>query len=143
MGFFNATARTNYFQVKDEAARIELEAWCKATGNRFHLHDKKPLFCMVSGNEDDGAFRFWSPGAEEDQTETWWDTICHVLADGQCLVAMEAGSEKLRYVCGHATAIRADGESVELSLDEIYQIASDKLGIFPTPAEYTRTSAEA
>jgi len=137
MANYTGTARTNFFQVVDQAAADELEAWCEKTGNVLHTHGGVPLCFMVSGESEAGDFNFNYEDEEGDEVSAWWDTICHVLAEDECLVAMDAGAEKLCYVSGHALAMKADGSHVSLSLIDIYDMARKTLGIDPTPAEYT------
>lgn len=85
MANYYGTARTNYFRVKDEAAASELTQWCHDTGNQLHKHPTAPLCFMVSGTDDGGWFSFWKSADDEDDSEAWWDTICHVIADGEIL----------------------------------------------------------
>lgn len=140
MANYYGTARTNFFRLKDEAAVAKLEEWCALTGNELHTHPTETLCFMVSGQQDSGGFNFFAVDEDDCDLELWWTDICHLLADGEVIVAMEAGAEKLRYVSGAATAIRKDGEFVQLSLGDIYKLAYEKLGVMPNPAEYQATS---
>lgn len=137
MANYSGAARTNFFRVVDEAAGDELKAWCEKTGNVLHTHASVPLCFMVSGERESGDFNFDHEDENGEDQHLWWDTICHVLAEGECLVAVASGAEKLCYVSGHALAMKADGSHVSLSLFDIYDMARKTLGINPTPAEYT------
>lgn len=143
MGTYTGTARTNFFRVVDRAAADALEDWCERTSNKLHCHPTVPLCYMVSGQDDSGDFNFTYEDEEGDEVSAWWDSICHVLAEGECLVAMASGAEKLCYVSGHAVAMKADGSHVEISLTDIYALALKTLGVSPTPAEYTSHSVAA
>jgi len=140
MANYTGKARTNFFRVVDQAAADALEAWCEKTGNVLHTHRSVPLCFMVSGGSESGDFNFNYEDEEGDEVSAWWDAICHVLAEGECLVAMDAGAEKLFYVSGHPVAMKADGSHVSLSLIDIYDMARKTLGINPTVAEYTAHS---
>lgn len=58
------------------------------------------------------------------------------LAEGETLVIMEVGAEKMRYLNGYAVAINWDGRVCHTYLDEIYSRASANFGTKPTKAEY-------
>jgi hypothetical protein len=116
-------SRSNYFAVKDEGAFNALMA----------LYEVE-----VIGNAD-GLLGFISktefgtiPTREhEDSGE---DPICILdelvehLAEGHICVVMEVGSEKNCYVSGNAIAVSSTGETVEISLDDIYTAARAKFG---------------
>lgn len=53
--------------------------------------------------------------------------VAEHLVDGDVAVLMECGSEKLRYLTGYATAVNAAGETKQITLDDIYELA-DTLG---------------
>lgn len=133
MSNWYGTARTNFVRFADEAAYEAAKALIDSTNMQWHPHETHKLVAMVSGDDDSGGFDFTTT----DDKEIWWPDITQHLADGQVLVAIEAGAEKLRYVSGHANAVSKSGEYVKISLDDIYTLAFEKFGVEPTVAEYS------
>ncbi len=132
------TARTNYVKFASYEGYEAAKALVEASGNEVHPHPEFELVAMISGEGDTGGFYFthYNDDTDED-VEWWWPDITKHLADGQVLVAIEAGAEKLRYISGHAIAVHKDGRHVELSLNDIYERALSAFGIMATPAVYT------
>ncbi len=127
MANYTATARSNYFAVKDATA---FEAWCKkrnletwlGTGGNAARYAITPDEMSDTGGwpedcDDDG-----------DQIEDLCEALAGHLADGEVAVLSEIGNEKLRYLIGTATAVHASGKRVDISLCEIYSRASDAFG---------------
>lgn len=50
-------------------------------------------------------------------------------------IVREIGYEKMRYLVGYTVAVNAAGESLEVSLDDIYE-AAKRLGKHITACEY-------
>jgi len=46
-----------------------------------------------------------------------------LLAENEMLIFQTVGHEKMRYLSGYAQAIHSSGETVEVSLDDIYKMA--------------------
>ena len=63
------------------------------------------------------------------------DLAAH-LEEDQTIILMEVGSEGYRYLIGEATALHANGETVSISLQEIYARASEAFGDSFTQAQY-------
>jgi hypothetical protein len=57
------------------------------------------------------------------------------LEEGWVAVLMEAGAEKCRYVAGWALAVNSKGETRQVSLQDIYDLAR-QIGEHVTKAEY-------
>lgn len=127
MANYTATARSNYFAVKDATA---FEAWCKerdlktwqGKGNKAARYAIAPSdYCDHGGwpehRDDDG-----------DLLEELCDGLVHHLADGEVAVMFEIGSEQLCYLLGTATAVHASGKRVDINLSEIYTRARDAFG---------------
>jgi hypothetical protein len=115
-------SRSNYFQVKDRAAfdalmeLYEVEVIEKDGGVGFLARTE---FGTIPTREAE---------EEGDDPISLADEIADHLAENQVCVIMEAGAEKLCYVSGFATAISWTGESVNISLDDIYKLAQDEFG---------------
>lgn len=147
MSQYIATARTNYFRVKDvEALKKELleygitpATWEQSKrGAEFVLDDAPTnvpsgsiaLFSMEgwpSFDEDSTANRLelW----EEDDVvpsghESLHALIATHLVDGQVAIFMEVGFEKLRYLGGLAVAVNSAGETRRVDLEDIYELAT-------------------
>jgi len=137
MANFYGTARTNYFKVKDiEAFKDFVNSLSNCTLLEDVGKDEQKLFGFYS-DCDSGCF----PSSYNEETDEHEDidiveeTAKH-LAEGEVAVFMEAGGEKCRYISGWATAINDRGDSIYLSLNDIYKMAEDKFGVKPTMAEF-------
>ena len=141
MANYYATARSNYFAVKDE---VTFRQWAEFVGLKVldPTHQDKTAdgirrFAIApDGGNDDG----WPTSRYNEETEEYDDVDVHeelaaFLKDGEVAVLMEVGSEKLRYLCGYATAVNSKGEIVGITLEGIYDLAR-KLGSNITRAEY-------
>lgn len=137
MANYYATARSNYFAVKDEEA---FKDWVMSVGLEVYEQitpGGSTLFMIAPSDMDDcGAW----PSGREDKDDEWveidlLDELSVHLADEHVAVLMEVGNEKLRYVNGFAQAVNNKGEYVQLSLNDIYEKAAS-LGSFVTAAEY-------
>jgi hypothetical protein len=133
MADWYGTARSNYFRVKDEAA-FRKDAESLYLDVMTSRSDNDLLF-MVTPNavNDKGGWPIWSPDkSDEDENPLEVDivgTLAKHLVDGEIVVLMECGAEKLRYITGHATAFNNTGHRVELDLDDIYRIAAQLLHV--------------
>lgn len=83
--------------------------------------------------EKDGRVGFHSEDGEVPQRDSEGDDrtlidcseeIGAMLEDDEVMVVMEIGNEKLRYLFGYAWAIHSSGRSINVSIDEIYELAS-------------------
>ncbi len=142
MANYYATARSNYFAVKDETAFRE---WAGILGltilepdHRDKTADGLLRLGIASGYNDDSGG--WPTSLTDEETGDYEDIdvaeqlVAH-LADGEVAVLIEAGNEKLRYISGLAVAVNNKGRTVIVDLDSIYT-AARKLGPNITRAEY-------
>ena len=140
MANYYATARSNYFAVKDEQAFRE---WADGLGLMILepsdvSEDLIDRFGISPGDDDDGGG--WPTTMADDETgdcediDVAYQLAAH-LADNEVAILMEAGSEKLRYIIGWADAVNNKGEHVILALESIYESAR-ALGTNITRAEY-------
>lgn len=142
MANYYATARSNYFAVKDESAFRE---WADRCG----LDILEPCLAEVTadgirrygitpkGDEDGGG---WPTYIADDETDDYVDIdlpneLAAHLVPGEVAILVETGSEKLRYVSGSAVAVNHKGRCVRLDLNSIYRSAR-RLGSHITRAEY-------
>jgi hypothetical protein len=125
MANYYATARSNYFRVKDAAS---FEAWCK----------KRQLDCWTKHYDDvgqryaispeEGCDAGWSHyDIEHDAEIDLFAELAEHLDPRDVAVLIEIGSEKLRYLIGEAVAVHSSGRTVRVNLDEIYDKALAEL----------------
>jgi hypothetical protein len=137
MANYYATSRTNYVEVTDAEAFKKM-AECNSLqvltdGDKFGLapNDFSGDGCWPS--------EFTQTQCTDDEDNVLepveFDFRKHVMPlvkEGQVLVVMQAGAEKLRYISGSATAFVRRGDdvsAVHLSLYDIYAKAAEVFGI--------------
>ena len=132
MADFFATSRSNYVLVKDVTAAIEA---LKDFDIPIHRHPKNANAIMLAGCDADGTFS--SSYVDENTGEDiyldlaeWASTH---LVEGQVLVLVSAGAEKLRYVSAWAEAYTWDGEVITVDLlTSLFSRLQSDLGIAPS-----------
>lgn len=138
MANYIGSFRSNYFRVKDLDT---FRSWC----DRFGLESLKGegqhagLVGFLEGQNSDGngiPTTIYDAEAEEDVDVNFNAELAALLAEGEVAVVMEVGYEKLRYLHGYAVAVHASGETEEVSLRSIYELAEQRWGVTPTLAEY-------
>jgi len=133
MANYYATARSNYFKVKDADA---FKAWCLRSSLEV-LEGNENLYAIASADPDGGGWpcqRDDEPGNELEEFDLVDELAGHLA--GNCVaILMESGAEKLRYVIGVAIAVNAKGESIQIELEDIYDRAAG-LGEVLTRCEY-------
>jgi hypothetical protein len=130
MADWKGKARSNYFEVKDEAA---IHAWAETrevtlvlkTRDIGQRHDVR-TFALFS-NTEDGSW----PSYVNDEEIEWINEISDHLPENEIVVLMEVGSEKSCYLTG--TSIAFDHRGVEsivkVDLNDIYLAAAEKFGV--------------
>ena len=136
MANYYATARTNYFAVKDvDAFKKELKNY--SVDVIEDVKDGVTLYGFIDDNDGGFPSEYWDDSLEDDRTINWEDFFNRHLADDSVAVMVEVGAEKHRYLNGYAVAYNNKGETAEISLDEIYVKAESLLlGKNITRAEY-------
>ena len=130
MADFYATSRSNYVLVKDVTAAIEA---LKDFDIPIHRHPTNKNAIMLAGCEGDGTFSLFY--VDESGDEIYLDladwAATHLL-QGQALVLVTAGAEKLRYVSAWAEAYTWKGEVVTVDLlDTLFSRLQSSFGIAP------------
>ena len=134
MANYYASARSNYFRVKDSKV---FEDWVNSIPG-LGIFTKQvadaTLYAIYDNGGDACGWPSYDPenDCEIDLTE---ELSAH-LAEGQIAVLIEVGAEKLRYLVGHAVAVNWKGEVECLNLDRIYDLAEERWGVRPTKAIY-------
>ena len=128
MANFYATSRSNYVIVKDVQAAIES---LKPYGIPIHRHPTNKNAIMLAGCNNNGTFS--SSYVVESGEDIYLDlaewSATH-LQQGQVLVLVSAGAEKLRYVSAWAEAYTWKGEVVTVDLLEtLFSKIYEKLDI--------------
>ena len=131
MANYYATARSNYFAVKDRAA---FEAWAGEAGLEVLPGDDERNMgrVMITPVPESGggwpSERLNRETGEWDEFDVFGELGGH-LRDHEIAILFEVGSEKLRYVSGSAVAVNWQGDVECLDLNEIYERASSKFGV--------------
>ena len=142
MANWYGAARSNYVLIKDLKALVDaLDPW-PISIHKKHKDDSdnNVLVCFLSEDQDSGGWP--STTWDEDDNEIEFDAaelICPHLVEGQVLVMMEAGAEKLRYITGQAVAFNHEGDYVAVNLNDIYEAAAGAFDVSEasiTRAEY-------
>lgn len=135
MANWYGASRTNYFKVKDAEV---FKTFIAQFGSVDLWEIVQADETVVYGLGDNGE-GYWPSEIPDDGSGEEIDFIGAVsehLADGEVAVFMSSGAEKLRYVTGDAVAIRNDGERLQISIDDIYDLAKREWGVEPTLAQY-------
>lgn len=134
MANWYGSARSNYVRVKDDEA---FRAWV-ATLPDVNLVERDDTFALLVGRASDSggwpSFRF-GPEGEDEEIDLAAEIAAH-LAPGEVFVYCECGAEKLRYLTGWATAVKDTGETLHVSLDDIYALVEEHWNCVPTTATY-------
>ncbi|CEJ88092.1 conserved hypothetical protein [Hyphomicrobium sp. GJ21] len=134
MANYYATTRSNYFRVKDEAA---FKAWCGDLSLDWwtkQFDGQEGTFFAVSADTSSGwpSSRFVQdpndPDVEDDEEVDLTTELAKHLDPRDAAVLIEIGNEKLRYLCGYATAVTADGREHSISLSTICEEAAEAFG---------------
>lgn len=135
MANYVATARSNYFKVKDAEG---FKSWVANCPNVALISLDDGTFAVYSDDPDSGSWPNyrWNEETEDCEEFDIFAEIAEFLIDGEIAVFMEVGAEKLRYCNGYAIAVHSNGEYETLNLDRIYDFAEQRWGKRPTVAEY-------
>jgi hypothetical protein len=136
MANYYATARSNYFRVKDGTV---FEAWCRTLDLEFwtkHYEDVGDCYAISADTGGSGAWPDYD--SEHDREFDLTAELAKHLDPRDIAVLMEVGSEKLRYLIGVAIAVHHSGRAIRIDLDEIYDRAIGAFGanLIVTDATY-------
>jgi hypothetical protein len=129
MANYQGTARSNFFRVTDV---VGLRQWVSSFEVSVQVHPANPEYAMLFPTTDDGGWPTWRLEDEETGQEVEFDPVEHIcpfLAEGEVVILIEIGAEKLNYVSGFARAFTWDGRHIALSLSDIYGRVEKELGI--------------
>lgn len=120
MSNYLGVERSNYVKFKGECLE-EVREYLK--GFSVNLQEKDGMYCMLpSVFSEDGCFG----SINDDGDSLDIRAVAGLMEPGQVLVVLSIGAEKLRYLCGKATAWDHRGNCVDIDLYSIYELASQK-----------------
>lgn len=134
MANYYASARSNYFRVKDSKV---FEAWVESIPGLgiFTKEIGEETFYAIYDNGGDSCG--WpSYEFENDRDIDLTAELAEHLVEGEVAVLIEVGAEKLRYLVGQAVAVKSDGEILCVNLNQIYEVVAENWGIETTEATY-------
>ena len=133
MANYYASARSNYFKVKDAGAFKE---WVGSIPD-LGVWEKDGMFAIYDNGGDSCGWPSWivNDEGEDVEIDLAGELAQHPTEDS-IAVLIEVGAEKLRYLCGYAVAVNHKGECEDLNLNRIYDLALERWGIAPTEATY-------
>lgn len=135
MANWYGAARSNYVKIVDREGLeralepFDIEWWNDQEG-------KTAFSCSATSNGGWPSVGYVIVDTEdmeeemEEEVEFCFQThVVPYMADGEVLVVMEAGSEKLRYITGAACAFTKGEDPLYLDLSDIYRKASEEWDI--------------
>ena len=134
MANYYATARSNYFRVKDS---IAFESWVESRqtlGTFKKDAGGETLYAIYDNGGDANGWPLYDRDTDEPIDLT--AELAEHLVDGEVATLFEVGAEKLCYVIGCALAVRSDGAVLRLDLNDIYKMIFEEWGVTPCAAEY-------
>lgn len=130
MADWYGAARSNYVRIKDmEGLKASLEPFEIEISHGSDENEGK--ICLLGSSADNGGMPsyIWEDGTDEMIEFSFAEHVCPFMEDGEILVVMESGAEKLRYITGYASAYNAKGDAVHVSLSDIYTKAAEFFNI--------------
>ena len=120
MADYVAYARTNYFRVKD---RDQFDQWVDQFNVDIHA-DGDGSICLLF--EAEIPFYLYDDDTGEERDVDFMGELSAFLEEGEIAIAKEVGFEKMRYLGGVAIAVNHEGDTIRLTIDDIYsQVAEE------------------
>lgn len=140
MANYSATARTNYFRIKERAA---FDAWVDTVCYQelsIIEKDGDPLRVGLNATSGDCSGFSINYEDEDGEEQNLLEGLAQHLAEGEVAILVESGAEKCRYVTGYAIAVMADPaagyKTLEVSINDIYGLVEARWAVKPTEATY-------
>ena len=125
MANFTGAQRSNYVMFKPEKLE-EVREYLEQFNIELSPDSNQPeLYCLLPSNHCEDVFSTSSVDENDEEIELELGWVAEQMMEGQVLVVMLAGYEKLRYIAGYAEAWNWKGESVYLDLSDIYKKAAE------------------
>jgi hypothetical protein len=130
MANYYGSARSNYVTIIDREGLDKALAPFDRPGIRRSESGKS---AFMGNDPDSGSFTSWGIGENGEDLEFSWEKhVMPYVAEGEVLVIMEAGAEKLRYIVGVSVAFIRRGDKVQsifVDIESIYKKAAKKFGV--------------
>lgn len=125
MANFTGAQRSNYVMFKPEKLE-EVREYLEQFNIELNPDSNQPeLYCLLPSNHCEDMFFTSGMDENDEEIELELGWVAEQMMEGQVLVVMIAGYEKLRYIVGGAEAWNWKGESVYLCLSGIYDKAAE------------------
>lgn len=130
MANYYASARTNYVHIENlEGLTLALDPFEIIIAPS---EDQQGLYCFLADSDSGGWPSVTYMHDEDTEVEfSFENSIMPYIKEGECLVTIEVGAEKLRYLEGYTVAYVRHGDKVKhtsIHLDNIYKKAQYELG---------------
>lgn len=125
MSNWYGAARSNYVRIKDMDA---LKAAIDGISITTQIDDDGRVAFFGDDNDSGG----WPMIEDEDgnvEPIDWSAVVCPHLVEGEILVIMEVGFERLRYLTGEALAYNHEGRVHQVNLNQIYTQAAKAFNV--------------
>ena len=121
MANYYASAKTNSFQVNNvDDFENELEKF----DDLEVISNKETSMVTIYSNSETGFVWDYFDEELDDYVEVDWQAIFQKhLADGWVAIIQEVGNEKLRYLGGLAVAFNNKGETIDININNIFELA--------------------
>lgn len=129
MANFTGVERSNYVKFKPEKLEEVREYLEQFDVELSPESDQSEAYCLLASSYSEGVFSSLSVNENDEEIELELKRVAEQMEEGQVLVVMLAGYEKMRYVVGEAEAWNWKGESVYVSLSDIYKKAAEEFQV--------------
>ena len=124
MSNYYASARTNYFKVKDPEAFKQWVDTLPDTTADYREKDEK--FVLLVEGECGWPTERYNEDVEDYEAVNLEEGIVPHLAEGEVVIFQEIGAEKLRYLHGYSVAVAWTGETIRVDINDIYRLATEE-----------------
>lgn len=129
MANFTGVERSNYVKFKPEKLEEVREYLEQFDVELSPESDQSEAYCLLASSYSEGVFSSLGVNENDEEIELELKRVAEQMEEGQVLVVMLAGYEKMRYVVGEAEAWNWKGESVYVSLSDIYKKAAEEFQV--------------
>lgn len=124
MANYTCAQRTNYFKVTDEQKYSELMSKVRGNEDSIHLlNHETGDGTILHAFACDSSMSYYPDNEDGTEAEdpVEWEEFCEelskLLPEGEAVILLEVGKEKLRYLSGYAEIITKNGtEFVDLTM---------------------------
>jgi hypothetical protein len=126
------SARSNYVRVKDREMFL---AWAESLPD-VEVVERDGRFALLAIGDEGGwpSLRICED-PDEEEINLPAEIATH-LVEGEVFIFQEVGAEHLRYLSGWARAVNSAGETLEVSIDDIYTLVRQRWNLIPSEAQH-------